>query len=547
VQFHTTSRRTASRRRLATALGAAIAIASSFAAVGGADAAKPAICERQNNNTYSKLLSCLDADGVVEHLERLQEIADTSVEPVYPGTRAAGTTGYQGSVDYVIETLEAAGWDVATDEVDITFNFPAVLDQLEPVAAEYETGVFTGSGNGTVTGNVVPVDLAFGLGNTSSSGCDASDFAGLDFSGPADIALTQRGTCNFSVKAVNAQAAGAEAVVIFNQGNTPDRGGLIVGTAAALPDGSPSNLTVPVVGASYDAGVALSQAGSTAFVQVLPSETRTDLNVIAELPGENSDNVVMAGAHLDSVIAGPGINDNGSGSAALLELAQQLSKLEPVNTLRFAWWAGEEQGLVGSADYVAGLPQTELDRIAAYVNFDMVGSPNFVYQVYDADESSFVAPVPVPAGSEAIEDLFETFFTWKGIPYEDSAFSGRSDYQAFINNDIPSSGLFTGAEVVKTAEQQAIWGGTAGAQFDPCYHLVCDTINNPSEEALDVNVDAIGFAVLHLAYSTESVNGVVGEPVPRSASAGLPTAPAGPEGTFVETDGGAHFHDDDVS
>ena len=253
-------------------------------------------------------------------------------------------------------------------------------------------------------------------------------------------------------------------------------------------------------------------------------------NVIAELDGRNDDNVVMAGAHLDSVPAGPGINDNGSGSAALLELAQQLGKLKPENTLRFAWWGGEESGLIGSTAYVNDLTTAERDQIALYLNFDMVGSPNYIFMVYDADESSFEAPVPIPPGSTAIEDVFESFYTLVGEPYDDSQFSGRSDYQAFIVNGIPSGGLFTGAEQIKTAEQQSIWGGTTGAQFDPCYHLACDTFANNNDHALDVNSDSIAFATLTFAYSTESVNGVAGKKVPGSSP--LP-APAGPEGTFV--------------
>jgi Zn-dependent M28 family amino/carboxypeptidase len=227
------------------------------------------------------------------------------------------------------------------------------------------------------------------------------------------------------------------------------------------------------VGASFADGVALSQPGSTAFVEVVPPERRTDFNVIAELPGKNEDNVVMAGAHLDSVIEGPGINDNGSGSAALLETALMMAKLKPENTVRFAWWAAEEIGLLGSTDYVEGLSQAERDRIALYLNYDMVGSPNYIFMVYDADESTFPAPegVPIPEGSTAIEDPYESYYTLVGEPYDDTAFDGRSDYQAFIEAGIPSGGLFTGAEVPKTAEQAAIWGGTAGEQFDPCYHL----------------------------------------------------------------------------
>ena len=146
------------------------------------------------------------------------------------------------------------------------------------------------------------------------------------------------------------------------------------------------------MGASFADGVALAQPGSTAFVEVLPAETRTDFNVIAEMEGKNDANVVMAGAHLDSVIEGPGINDNGSGSAALLETALMMANSNPENTVRFAWWAAEEQGLVGSADYVAGLSQAERDRIAVYLNYDMVGSPNYIFMVYDADESTFPAP-----------------------------------------------------------------------------------------------------------------------------------------------------------
>jgi len=530
-----------------------------------AQAAPAAACDKQNNNTYQKLLECISADSVMVHERAFQEIADANADQYYPGSRAAGTDGYTASADYVADQLRRAGWNVTLDPVDVTYFVPPVLRQLTPVEADYATGVFTGSGFATVEGPVIPVDLNLTGDRASTSGCEAADFAGLDFSGENDIALIQRGTCGFANKARNAENAGAEAVVIFNQGNTADRMDLIVGTAANLDEGGPSNLTIPVVGASFDDGAALAQSGSTAYVEVQEPEIREDFNVLAEKPGKNTDNVVMAGAHLDSVEAGPGINDNGSGSAALIDLALKLSKVNNENTLRFGWWAAEEQGLVGSADYVAGLPQAERDRIAAYLNFDMIGSPNFIYGVYDADESGFPAPagVPIPEGSAALEDLFETYFTWQDIPYEDSEFSGRSDYQAFINNGIPASGLFTGAEVVKTEEQEAIWEGVAGESFDPCYHQACDSLDpehpdrdpavyaelaqendlagNVSLEALGVNSDAIAFAILTLAYSTEAVNGVPGKQVPGSAALRLPSEPAGPQGT-VGSDGGGHFH-----
>jgi Zn-dependent M28 family amino/carboxypeptidase len=499
-------------------------------------------CANATNNTYKKLLGCVTLEGVREHQAAFQAIADANDDPFYPGTRAAGTEGYANSVEYVAGLLRQAGYTVTLDPVPITFNFPAELRQLTPVQATYETGVFTGSGSGTVEGQVIPVDINLTPPRASTSGCEAADFAGIDWSGDADIALVQRGTCFFGTKAHNAELAGAEAVIIFNQGNTPDREGLIVADATSLdlPDGSTGTVThnIPVVGASFADGAALAQAGSTAFVRVRPPETRTDYSVIAERTGNNDDNVVMAGAHLDSVQAGPGINDDGSGSAALLETALMMAKVKPENTVRFAWWADEEDGLVGSTDYVAGLSQAERDRIAVYLNYDMVGSPNYIFMVYDADESTFPAPegVAIPPGSVAIEDLYESYYTLVGEPYDDSAFDGRSDYQAFIEAGIPSGGLFTGAEEVKTAAQEAIWGGTAGEQFDPCYHLACDTFDNVSLHALDVNSDLIAFAQLTFAYSTESVNGVRGKKVPGPPLA-LP-APAGPEGTFPADGGG---------
>jgi hypothetical protein len=378
--------------------------------VPAAVAAPADACDRRTNNTYQKLLECVTLEGVREHQAQFQKIAESNDDPFYPGSRAAGTEGYAESVKYVPGLLRDAGYQVTLDEFEFQFVFPALLQQLTPINAEYETGTFTNSGDGDVTGPVIPVDINLVPPRASTSGCEAADFAGLDFSGPNDIALIQRGTCTFADKALNAQAAGAEAVIIFNQGNTPDREALIVGTLA------PAEPTIPVVGASFADGVALAQPGSTARVRVVPSETRTDVNVIAELPGTNDDNVVMASAHLDSVPAGPGINDNGSGSAALLETALMMAKVKPENTVRFAWWGAEESGLIGSTTYVEGLSQAERDRIALYLNYDMVGSPNYIFMVYDADQSTFTAPVPVPPGSEAIEDLYESYYTSSTSP-----------------------------------------------------------------------------------------------------------------------------------
>ncbi len=209
--------------------------------------------------------------------------------------------------------------------------------------------------------------------------------------------------------------------------------------------------------------------------------------------------------------AGPGIQDNGSGSSAILETAVQMAKVKPVNTVRFAWWGGEELGLVGSTAYVNDRTQDELDDIALYLNFDMIGSPNFVYFIYDGDDSDGVGAGPGPEGSAQIEQFFENFYEARDLPFLGTDFSGRSDYGPFIAVGIPAGGLFTGAEVVKTDEQAAIWGGTAGDQYDPCYHLACDTFDNISLEALSVNSDAVAAAVLSYGMNTETVNGVPGK------------------------------------
>jgi Zn-dependent M28 family amino/carboxypeptidase len=289
-------------------------------------------------------------------------------------------------------------------------------------------------------------------------------------------------------------------VIIFNEGQ-PGRTEAVAGTL-----GGPA-ATVPVVGAAFDVGLALAEAGVTVRMFVnAQSENRETANVIADSPGGRADRVVVVGAHLDSVPEGPGINDNGSGSAAILEVARQIRKLriKPHNKLRFAWWGAEESGLIGSQHYIDSLGIQDLANIAMNLNFDMVGSPNFVRFVYDGDGSD--TPLSGPLGSELIEAVFLDYFDNKGLPTEPTAFDGRSDYGPFIEAGIPAGGLFTGAEVLKTEEEAAIYGGTAGVAHDPCYHQACDTFDNNSDEVLDQMSDAIAHAVQTFAMSRAPVN-----------------------------------------
>jgi len=451
----------------------------------------------------SALREAVTLAGVRAHQEVLQNIATAN-----GGTRHAGSTGYDQSAQYVYNTLLDAGYDATMQEFDfISFDILGAsdLNQISPNPDVYSEGtdfdVMDQSEAGEVIGAVTVVDPDLGLGNASTAGCEAADFAGFT---PGDIALIQRGSCTFQMKAENAAAAGAVGAIIFNQGNTEDRKGLINGTLSADYIGG-----IPVLEATYDLAV---EWINTADLQLrmfanVSREIVTTSNVIAETAGGRDDRVVLVGAHLDSVPQGPGINDNGSGSAAILEIALQMAALgiEPRNKVRFAWWSAEESGLVGSQFYADNLDAREIKNIALNLNFDMIGSPNFVRFVYDGDGSATGAAGP--NGSRNIEQVFLDYFAEQGLPNEPTAFDGRSDYGPFIAVGIPAGGLFTGAEEIKTPEQVGIYGGTAGDQFDPCYHLACDTYANNSDVALDEMSDATAHAVLSFAMTTSSVNG----------------------------------------
>ncbi|WP_113699774.1 M28 family peptidase [Nonomuraea lactucae] len=245
----------------------------------------------------------------------------------------------------------------------------------------------------------------------------------------------------------------------------------------------------------------LDAAGYTTTLQSFTYNGATGYNVIADWPGGDPNDILMTGAHLDSVTSGPGINDNGSGSAAVLEVALEVSRqaLRPTKHLRFAWWGAEELGLRGSQFYVNNLPAAERSKIKAYLNFDMVGSPNAGYFVYDGDNSDGVGAGPGPAGSAELERTLQSYFTSIGVPTRGTDFDGRSDYGPFINAGIAAGGTFTGAEGIKSSAQAQLWGGTAGQAFDPCYHRSCDTTSNINDAALDRNADAIAHSVWTIA------------------------------------------------
>jgi Zn-dependent M28 family amino/carboxypeptidase len=459
------------------------------------------------------LRGAVTAKAIKKHLSALQAIADANGD-----TRASGTPGYDASLAYVKGKLDATRYYDVSVQNFLFDSFrelaPPVFERLSPAPRTYvaneEFITMDYSDTGDVTGTLVATnDIVIPPGataSTSHSGCEASDFTPASATEP-QVTLIQRGTCDFRVKAENAQAAGYDAAVIFNEGQ-PGRQETLAGTLTA-----DDTSTIPVIGTSFAIGEELYnqvRAGTVTVRVAGTTEIRKDVptaNLLAKTKTGRTDRQVVVGSHLDSVAEGPGINDNGSGSAQDLEIALQMAKLgvKPANQVMFAFWGAEESGLIGSQFYVDSLTSRQVKDTAVNLNFDMVGSPNFVRFVYDGDASD--TDSLASTGSGVVEDVFLDYFASQGLASEPTAFDGRSDYDAFISVGIPAGGLFSGAEGVKTAAQAAIYGGTAGLAYDPCYHQACDDIGNVSTTALDQFSDASAHATLAFAQTGSAVEG----------------------------------------
>lgn len=408
--------------------------------------------------------TAIAAAAIGSHLEALQAIADAN-----GGVRTAGTAGYEASVRYVAEQLRGLGYAVETPEFEMA-TFAEATGASIAVGAGGPT--FAGgpdfhamiySAGGEVTAPVKAVGFADG----QEGGCAASDFDAFPHGA---IALTPPGPCFRRQEVLNAVAAGASALVV----SYPQWPAQEVRRPTLL---TPDGMDIPALSASGAVGEAL-QAAAAAGTQVHIS-VQTEIhratvhNVIAESRAV-ADRVVMLGGHLDSVHDGPGINDNGSGSAALLEVARAMAEQHPGVRARFAFWAGEEFGLLGSRAYVASLDGDALGEIAAYLNFDMLGSQNFVPFVYDTPNA---AP-----GSKGIADFLVEYLEQAGVGAERHDIGGASDHASFDEVGIPTGGIFSGATEVKTDAQAERHGGTAGEQLDACYHLACDRVANVNLE-----------------------------------------------------------------
>ncbi|KAJ4369751.1 hypothetical protein N0V83_005514 [Neocucurbitaria cava] len=428
----------------------------------------------------------LQADITQENLlAGAQQLEDFAY--AYEGrTRIIGSPGHNDTIYWLKDELEALDYyDVSLQNFFTVAMISGQINTFLVNGVNASGGLLEYSASGNVTAPLVVV---------ANLGCNATDYPAA-VSG--NIALISRGSCEFGLKSALAGNAGAAAAIIYN--NAP---GGFNGTLGAPP--RPEGDYVASISVSQEVGTGYVEsitggANITATIDVLTDIQNTSTyNVLATTKGGDQNNKLALGAHTDSVLAGPGINDDGSGTVGILEVAKALSKYEINNAVTFGFWAGEEEGLLGSTYYVANLPANESAQIRGYLNFDMIASPNYVHAIYDGDGSAF--NISGPPGSAEIEAFFENYFTSAGQNFTATAFDGRSDYGPFLEVGIPSGGTFTGAEELKTEEEAVAFGGEAGIALDPCYHSACDNVTNLDLGTFELHGKAIAAAVA--TYST---------------------------------------------
>ncbi len=427
------------RRRLSLVLlGSLLALGSVVVPADGAPA-------RGDGKVQAKELraSALKAD-----LLALQRIAAK-----HDGARVAGTGGERASTAFVSRALRRAGWRVQSQPFSFSYFHERRLPALRLGAGRvFKPGVdfttLTYSGSGAAQGPL----------RAAASGCSPGEFANLK---RGDVALVTRGGCLFKAKAENAEAAGVAGLIVTD-----------ATAQTAAPTGSLLQLGTRIP--AIVVGAATAQALRDAAPQHVRlrvdaiSESRISRNLIAETPKAKGGRVVMAGAHVDSVPEGPGINDNGSGVAALLEVAKALGGVAPGAPIRLSFWGAEEPGLYGSNAYVSQLDPVARARIAAYLNLDMIGSRKPKRAVYSGADPGIEILLRDLVGPRAVA--------------EDQA-KGRSDHVAFQAAGIPVGGLFTGA----------------GKPWDACYHRACDRVSNVNLKVLLQMTRVTGGALTRLS------------------------------------------------
>jgi Zn-dependent M28 family amino/carboxypeptidase len=436
----------------------------------------------------SALIKDVNLEDLLAGSQQLQTFADEN-----GGNRAFGSGGHNATTEWLYQTLLATGYYDVYKQPFVEL-FTAATVKLTLANGTIPADYLTYGPSGDVNGALVKVN---------NLGCVVSDFPSAV---TGQIALISRGECTFAIKAANAKTAGAAGAIIYNNVPLQSLSGTLGG------DGD----YAPVVGLTQEAGNSLLAQVANATIPVTASifidairQNRTNYNVIAETKEGDHDNVLMIGGHTDSVFAGPGINDDGSGTIGSLTVGLALAKYKVKNAVRLGFWGAEEFGKLGSNYYLKTLngtlggSATEVGKLRAYLNFDMIASPNYVLGIYDGDGNAF--NFSGPTGSDKIEKDFEEFYDNRGLPHVPALFSLRSDYAAFLENGIPSGGLFTGAEVLKTEQEAVLFGGEAGKALDGCYHQKCDTIDNLAHDAYLLNTQSIANSVAKYAVSFEGI------------------------------------------
>jgi len=520
-------RRRAGRLALVTAAAVAMTgalpmlVSSANAAPTTVDA-NPKACAHRVNNTPKKLVDCVTKGDLWAHMVKFQQIADANPGADGHPSRNSGEPGYKASADYVAKVMRAAGYKVRLQEYKFhyfSFVGTPVLHEDSPTPQSY--GLGTDFNPGPVAGSasaklqpaggiVVPATPT----PTSASGCTAADFSGFV---PGNIALIQRGTCTFAQKVANAEAAGASATVIFNEGN-PGRTSLFSGGLAGTEKH-------PVLFTSYAVGTQLLAQYTpgtgpvmTVDVKAIDDPNRSDWNVIADSRGGDPKNVLVIDAHLDAIY-GAGMLDNASGSAAILDIAQQLKNTNTRNKLRFIWFGGEELGLLGSDFYVNTLPATELAKIKFDLDADVLATPNYVAGVLDPKDGvelfSRGPGTPMPPSIWAPSAIGRDY----GIDYLNSIWKKHLLFSAdgtdafmFQQAGIPASGVLTGQDCCKLASDVVLFGGYEGnfegtvpgddgGCVDNPFRW-CDNLSNNDPEVLTFMSKAFANMVGHMAYDT---------------------------------------------
>ena len=429
----------------------------------------------------SRVADAVSIEAIMADLATLQRITDEN-----DGIRAAGTPGELRAAEFVAAELRAAGYDVRMDVFNVPYfhetgrGIVSIGTQHFRSGTDFRAMIFSPAG--AISGTLVPVDFDSEAppDRVRGVGCQRGDFDGVP---QGVILLAQGGGCAARDIVDNAVDAGAIGLVISYPGWRTD--------AVRRPTLRNPDVPIPVIGATHRMGVALVEALAADPDQELviwsPTEivNRPTANVIANTPGGDPEHVVMLGAHLDSVIDGPGLNDNGSGAMAVLEVARRLIAAGPERKVRVALWTGEEIGLYGSLRYLRGTQQSAHDAIDVYMNFDMLGSVNGGRIIYDEDGAA--------RGSDRVADAFRDYLSSQELPWISEDLGGGSDHYGFQINGIPTGGLFSGASEPVGLEEADHFGIHAGEPHDPCYHFTCDQLDNVDPELLAEMARAAGY------------------------------------------------------